>query len=123
MINTGVPYYATHRDTTFPSEEGPLPDIGTILAMLETTTGVSPTFIFGKPKAAMLDAVRQEGTRAVMIGDRLETDRALAIGNGLDFVCVLTGDTNRRDLEGFREEAWPTVVVPSVASLIHPPAR
>lgn len=124
MINAGVPYYATHRDTTFPSEEGPLPDIGTIIATLETTTGVAPTFIFGKPTAAMLAAVRREpGTRAVMIGDRLETDQALAIGSGLDFVCVLTGDTKRRDLEVFREEAWPTIVVPSVASLIHPTAR
>lgn len=117
MINAGVPYFATHHDVAYPSERGPIPDIGATIASLELTTGVSPSAIFGKPDPTMLNSFRDEGTRAVMIGDRLDTDHALAVGSGLDFACVLTGNTKRRDLEILDEGSWPTIVVPTVADL------
>jgi HAD superfamily hydrolase (TIGR01450 family) len=118
LINAGVPYVASHPDITCPTGGGPIPDIGSITALLELTTGVAPHRVFGKPNVAMLDHLIADPSRAVMIGDRLYTDKALADACGIDFVCTLTGETTRHDIEALPEEDWPALLIPSLEALL-----
>ena len=52
----------------------------------------------------------------VFIGDRLHTDFKMAKSIGLNFICVLTGETTRENLENSIE--WPELVVDSVDDII-----
>lgn len=117
-INHGVPYVASHPDLTCPTGRGPIPDIGSITALLEITTGVAPSKVFGKPNASTLGHLIEDPSRAVMIGDRLYTDKALADDCGIDFVCTLSGETTRNDIESLSVDDWPTLVIPSLESLL-----
>ena len=117
-INRGVPYLASHPDLTCPTGLGPIPDIGSFTALIEITTGVAPSKVFGKPNESTLQHLIGDPTRAVMIGDRLYTDKALADACGIDFVCTLSGETTRHDIEGLSIENWPTLVIPSLDALV-----
>jgi HAD superfamily hydrolase (TIGR01450 family) len=97
LIQEGIPYFATHTDWVCPTENGPLPDIGTFIAMLEHATNQRPHRVFGKPKLDMIiPHLEQENIRldeAVMIGDRLYTDIAMGVENTLTTILTLTGET------------------------------
>lgn len=99
LLRRGVPLYATHIDIVCPTPEGPVPDIGTTLTTIEMTLGVRPVRTFGKPSPDMvrplLDARGLTFDDAVIVGDRLYTDIALAAGNAMRSVLVLTGETTR----------------------------
>lgn len=116
-----VAYIATHIDDVCPTEHGPVPDIGSFMALFERATGRRPDVVFGKPNPSMLDAVRREfpDEAIVMAGDRLYTDKLLAENAGVDFILVLSGESTRADAEAC--ETPPGLVLPDlghVASLI-----
>ena len=118
LINKGVPYYASHPDVVCPTTKGPIPDIGSIIEMLKTTTGVAPQEIYGKPNKAMVEPVIREhgwdSEKVVFIGDRIYTDKVMAERIGAKFILVLSGETNREDVE-FKDT--PDLIVSSVATL------
>lgn len=95
-----VRFVATHPDLVCPSPAGPLPDVGSFLALYATATGRSPEHIFGKPSPAVLAPLLARYAREdmVMVGDRLSTDKALADNAGIDFILVLSGEATRADL-------------------------
>lgn len=97
-----VLFLATHPDLVCPSPEGPLPDVGSFLALYEVATGRRPQHIFGKPDAAVLAPLlhRYAKQEMVMVGDRLSTDKKLAENAGIDFILVLSGEAKREDLQG-----------------------
>ncbi len=109
----GVPLLATHADIVCPTPEGPIPDIGSMLALLEKATGVHPAKVFGKPNPEMVQHVLAargaDPARVVLVGDRLYTDMAMAQSVGCRFVLVLSGDTRREDVE--RSEKFPDLVL------------
>ena len=109
---TPVDFVATHPDNCCPSERGPIPDIGGMMKLLEATNGMKPKHIFGKPSPSLLETVLQEfkPEEIAVVGDRLYTDKAIADNAGVDFVCVLSGETTREDLETYKGKA-PAVVV------------
>ena len=74
-LRAGAVWVACNLDPTLPTERGPLPGNGSMVAALRTATGREPQ-VAGKPAPALLlDAVRRTGARAaLMIGDRLDTD-------------------------------------------------
>lgn len=113
LINNNIDYIATHCDIFCPSEDGPIPDIGTIILTLEKTTGVKPYKIFGKPNSDLIDLILKENklknTDMLMIGDRLYTDILMASNANVDSVLVLSGDTQREELEG--SEIKPTYIL------------
>jgi len=96
QIRAGARFIGTNPDRTFPSERGIIPGCGSLLAFLETATGVSPTII-GKPQTAMLEqALHLMGaarTHTAMIGDRLETDILAGRRAGLSTLLMLSGVT------------------------------
>ena len=98
-----VDYVATHPDNCCPSERGPIPDIGGMMKFLEITNGMKPSHVFGKPSPSLLKTVldRFAPEEIAVVGDRLYTDKAIADNAGVDFVCVLSGETTREDLEKY----------------------
>lgn len=118
LINKGVPYYATHPDMVCPTIKGPIPDIGSITAMLQTTTGESPVEVFGKPSKTMVESLIKKHNwqpeNIIFVGDRIYTDQVMANNINAKFILVLSGETNREDIESSNR---PHVIVPSVATL------
>lgn len=112
-----VAFVATHPDLVCPSEAGPLPDVGSFLALYETAVGRRPEHIFGKPDPAVLAPLlkRYPKEAMVMVGDRLSTDKRLAENAGIDFILVLSGEARRSDLPGLLRQ--PTLVLEHLGQL------
>ena len=104
-------YLATHPDYVCPDPAGPLPDVGSFIALYERATGRLPDRIFGKPDVAVLSPLlaRYPRERMVMAGDRLLTDKKLAENAGIDFILVLSGEARREDLAGETAQPWRVV--------------
>ena len=120
-IRRGCPWVATNRDATLPSPRGPLPGNGAMVAAVGMAAGVEPEVI-GKPGRALFDAaVRRAGAqRALVIGDRLDTDIAGANAAGLASLLVLTGVSGRDDLLAAPPEHRPTYVGHDLSALAGP---
>jgi 4-nitrophenyl phosphatase len=96
---TGARFIATNDDGTFPTETGIMPGAGAIVAALEAASGRNPV-VAGKPNAPMRELIRSKGvSRAWVIGDRLDTDIALARDEeDWTSIMVLTGVTSRSEV-------------------------
>ncbi len=120
LIHRGVEYVATHQDPFCPSEQGPLPDAGALIALLHATTGVEPSYVFGKPNPEMIETLLAkeclDPRGVLMVGDRLHTDIALAHRAGVDSALVLTGETTIESLQ--TSALQPTFVLRSVADFM-----
>ena len=118
-INDGVDILATHADAFCPTENGPMPDIGALIDMIETTTGKRPRKIFGKPDLEMVtplvERYKLDPRRTLIVGDRLHTDIAMSKSAGCYGMLVLTGETSRDRLEN--SEVQPDFVLNSIAQL------
>ena len=103
-------FLATHPDKVCPSPEGPLPDVGSMLALYKVATGREPQYIFGKPDPAVLEPLLKKYRKEemVMAGDRLSTDKKLAENAGIDFILVLSGEATREEAEA--ETIPPTII-------------
>lgn len=118
-INAGTDILATHGDIFCPSEHGPIPDIGAMLAMIEATTGKKPKKVFGKPSEEMVrPLIRRYGldpARTLLVGDRLQTDIRMARALGCQGMLVLSGATTRDQLE--EADIVPDFVLDSLGDL------
>lgn len=101
LVHRGVRFIGTNPDPSLPTELGPLPGAGALLAVIRTATGVEPTVI-GKPGPIVFqEAVKRLGGDAAsvaMVGDRLSTDIFGAKAAGLRSVLMLTGISTREDV-------------------------
>ena len=101
LIHKGADSVGTNPDLTFPSEYGPLPGAGSLLAFIQAATGVQPTVI-GKPGPLLFQMAMEKlgGTpqNSAMVGDRLETDIAGGKAAGIQTILVLSGITQQKDL-------------------------
>lgn len=122
LVQRGAALFATNADASYPAVDGNWPGAGALLAAVETTTGVRAE-VFGKPEPPiMLAALERAGGGApLVIGDRMETDIAGAVGLGWDSLLVLTGITGREDLAGSDFE--PTFVGDDLSALFAPSAH
>jgi HAD superfamily hydrolase (TIGR01450 family) len=116
--NPALDFVASHGDACCPSEEGPIPDAGGMLNLLKTTNGMAPSQVFGKPSPTLLAPVlaRFAPGEIAVAGDRLYTDKAMADNAGVDFVCVLSGETTRASLAAYRGPP-PAIVVETLGDL------
>lgn len=121
LINADIPYFATHLDIVCPTPKGSIPDIGTFIKVLEMTTGKTPSEIFGKPSKNLINAIlKEEGFEykdCVIVGDRLYTDIALATGSEMTSILVLSGETQREDVEFSKIK--PDIIVKDINELIN----
>ncbi len=116
MVRDGATYVATNTDATFPTPSGPVPGAGAIVAAITTAAGCAPVAC-GKPNEPMIALIRERirGDRVWVVGDRPETDIAMASTAGWTGALVLTGITARED--AIVPEHRPDHVVPSIADI------
>jgi 4-nitrophenyl phosphatase len=118
LIHNGARFVGTNPDTTYPTERGPVPGNGALLAVLETSTGVKP-IVIGKPEPWMYrEALRRMDARpenTAMIGDRLDTDIAGGARAGLTTVLTLSGIATEWDLAA--SSIRPDLVVADIQEL------
>jgi HAD superfamily hydrolase (TIGR01450 family) len=119
-IRNGAQFLLAHPDLVCPTREGMIPDCGSIGALVEAATGREPTETFGKPNPEMIEHVLADRDLdpedIAVVGDRLETEMLMAERLGCDSVCVLTGSTDRVDVE--TSEIQPTMVAADVGDLL-----
>ena len=119
-MHKGVPCMGIHGDMNCPSLDGPLPDVGSMLAMFEAAIGATPVKVCGKPHPSMIEwkmnELDLEGHEVVCVGDRLVTDIELAARAGVRGVLVLSGEASREDLSSAPQN--PDLVVGSVDELL-----
>lgn len=118
LINRGARFIGTNPDPSFPSEIGPLPGAGALIAFIETGTGVKPTLI-GKPGPIMFQQAMQRMGGApentAMVGDRLTTDILGAKNAGIQAILLLSGISTREDIA--RTGIRPDFVLADIAEL------
>jgi len=119
FIRQGAIFLATHMDLNCPTEDGFIPDCGSICAMVTASTGVRPRY-FGKPFKETLDMITSmtgyEKEEMVIVGDRLYTDISMGFNNGVTSVLVLSGETRPEDLES--SEIKPDFVFSSLGAML-----
>ena len=113
----GARLIGTNDDATYPTPEGPIPGGGAILASIVTASGKTPV-IAGKPYEPMAALVRAtvgdvEAKRAVMVGDRPETDGLMATTLGCRYAHVESGVT----APGTLVEPTPDLVAANLADV------
>jgi HAD superfamily hydrolase (TIGR01457 family) len=108
-IRAGKTYIATHPDINCPTEQGPIPDTGAMIALIAASTERRPDVIIGKPYAPIIDALfmqfpyqRQE---VAMVGDRLYTDIQTGLNAGIISILVLSGETTQAMYDAWDGEA------------------
>jgi NagD protein len=119
LIGDGSRFIVTNPDATGPSQEGPLPATGAVAALITKATGKEP-YVVGKPNPMMfrsaMNKIGAHSENTGMIGDRMDTDIVAGIEAGLHTVLVLTGISDRSEIE--RYPFRPDEVLDSVADLL-----
>ena len=104
LIQEGARFIASNPDITGPTERGPVPACGALVAPIEKVTGVAPYFL-GKPNPAMMYWARKKlgvhSASCFMIGDRMDTDIIAGIESGMTTCLVLSGITTRESARRF----------------------
>jgi glycerol 3-phosphatase-2 len=100
-IRAGAAFIATNVDPTYPTPDGLAPGAGSIVAAVATASGAHPISC-GKPgevfSALILEKLPSGGGHPVwVVGDRPDTDIALAKAHAWSSVLVLSGVTTADD--------------------------
>ncbi|MFV8210881.1 TIGR01457 family HAD-type hydrolase [Streptococcus pluranimalium] len=115
-IQNGAIFIGTNPDLNIPTERGLMPGAGSLLALLEAATRVSP-IIIGKPEAVIMNkALERLGVKrdqAIMVGDNYLTDITAGIKNDIATLLVLTGFTKKEEVPSLPVQ--PTHVLESLA--------
>ncbi|MBL8293192.1 MAG: HAD family hydrolase [Bryobacterales bacterium] len=118
-IANGSHLISTNSDTWCPTDNGPRPGCGAIVALLEAATGRTAYHV-GKPNPFMMRLARKRiglsTEEVIMVGDTIETDIRGATDLGFQSILVLTGSASRETLRHY--PFAPTRVVESIAELI-----
>jgi HAD superfamily hydrolase (TIGR01450 family) len=114
----GAEIIAGGRDRTFPTADGMHPGTGAIVAALEYATERTARSV-GKPDRLIFQAAleRLGPGRALMIGDRLDSDLGGAAAAGLDAAIVLTGVTSRAQAEAATDPT-PVAIAENLYALV-----
>lgn len=104
LIQEGARFVATNPDITGPTERGPVPACGALVAPIERVTGMPPYFL-GKPNPAMMYWARNilgvHSANCFIIGDRMDTDIVGGLESGMTCCLVLSGVTTKKMVESF----------------------
>jgi len=119
LVRTGIPFYTTNTDRTFPTPRGEIPGSGAWVSVIQTATNVEP-IIAGKPFPYLMElSLERLGTtkeETLVVGDRLETDIAAGQSVGCPTALVLSGVSSKA-----QADAWmpaPDVIAESLAELV-----
>ncbi len=119
-VRAGAVIIATNPDRYCPTPDGGLPDCAAMLAAVEACTGATAEAVVGKPSSqmadALLDRIGTPAERVLLVGDRAETDVAMARRAGMHAGLVLTGATTRA--AGLAADPAPTYLMESIGDLL-----
>ncbi|AHC51318.1 HAD family hydrolase [Sulfolobus acidocaldarius SUSAZ] len=120
-VYKGSKFIVTNMDRLWPSKDGLKLGAGAIASTIIYALKRNPDFIAGKPniwmiKVAFKIAGLTDFSRAIMIGDQLETDIKMGLNANIDTVLVLTGINTRKDLEA--SDIKPKFVVNTLTELV-----
>ena len=117
-ITAGAIWVATNMDMTLPQERGFAPGNGSLVAAVASATGKSP-LVAGKPEAALFEtaARRSRVQRALVVGDRLDTDILGGNRAGMATALVLTGVDSVHTALAARLEERPDYLIRSLGEL------
>ncbi len=118
IVRRGGLFVATNTDETYPVPEGLWPGAGMVVAAVAAAGGRPPDLVAGKPHPPMVSLIRERAAAAdiIVVGDRPETDLALAHAGGWRSVAVLTGVVSRPS--EIPSHLTPDHVLDSVADLL-----
>jgi HAD superfamily hydrolase (TIGR01450 family) len=123
-VRAGARFFATNGDRYRPTPEGGQPDAAAVIAAIEACSGKRCEQIVGKPSALtsrfLLDRLELPPDRCLLVGDRLETDVAMALQAGMAAALVLTGATTRA--EAAASSIVPTYVLDRLIDLLPQPS-
>ncbi|HET6509291.1 MAG TPA: HAD-IIA family hydrolase [Baekduia sp.] len=114
----GAALICAGADPVFPTATGLWPGTGAVVAAVEAATGVRAENV-GKPAAQpFLTALDRLGPgRALVVGDRLDSDLAGAAAAGLDGAIVLSGATGAEEAHA-ASDPTPVAVAATLAELV-----
>jgi len=119
LLRAGARLFATHPDLNCPTPDGPIPDTGSLLACIQTSTGIRPTDIAGKPNRWVIRLAQKHfglrPSQMAMIGDNPDTDVRMALRFGLTSVWI-AGNRRPRN-KGVQAD----LAVSGIAELIQTP--
>lgn len=117
----GIPWIATNTDWTIPQARGTAPGNGTLVSAVHTAVGRLPV-VAGKPEVAIFHeaTARFESSRALMIGDRLDTDILGANRAGIASALVLTGIDQAKQVLAAVDDERPTFILEDLRGLAAP---
>lgn len=120
LIRGGARFVATNADATLPTEMGEIPGAASMVHALEASLGKRP-IILGKPSPFMARLALKDagvaGGQCGIVGDRYETDMAMARRVGCVGILVLTGVASLEEAEGYPAKYRPDLVYPSLSAL------
>jgi len=121
VLRKGIPFLSSHPDLNCPSIEGPLPDNGSFIELIATSTGRRPEAIIGKPNFGMIEIALNkynlQKNDMIIIGDRLYTDIKMGYDNDVDTLLVLSGETKEKDVA--KSDISPSYIIESLGKLSH----
>ena len=104
LVRSGIPFYVTNTDRTFPTPRGEIPGSGAWVSIITTATDVQP-IVAGKPFPFLMElSLEKLGTKkeeTLVVGDRLETDIAAGQAMGCPCALVLSGVSTKE-----QADAW-----------------
>src|SRR6187551_2259939 len=117
-LRAGAVWVACNVDPTLPSERGPLPGNGSLVAVLRTATRLEPQ-VAGKPAPTLMQtAARRVGAAApLVVGDRLDTDIQGGRAAEMATLLVLTGVSDATELLTAPAQARPDYVGADLGAL------
>jgi HAD superfamily hydrolase (TIGR01450 family) len=120
-VHAGLPWVATNTDLTIPTPRGTAPGNGALVEVVRAATGGTPR-VAGKPFRPLMDesCVRTNAQRALVVGDRLDTDIAGAHAAGLPSLLVLTGVSGAPELLRAEPPLRPTYLAADLFGLHRP---
>lgn len=122
LVESGVPWLVTNPDLTFPTARGIAPGNGALAAAVAHAAGRDPDLIAGKPEPPLLQTtLRRTGARrALMVGDRLDTDIEAGHRVGIDTAFVATGVHQITDVLRAEHAQRPTYLGADLRYLLRP---
>ncbi|HMN23699.1 MAG: HAD-IIA family hydrolase [Ignavibacteriaceae bacterium] len=118
-LENGARFFAANIDDTCPVDGGEVLDAGSTISALEKRTHKKLELHFGKPSDFMMDEIKLKLngnlSKALLLGDRLETDILMGDKLGIDTALVSTGI---KLFENGNSEIKPTYRLESIFDIV-----
>lgn len=124
LVMAGAKLLGANSDVAGPIENGITPACRALIAPVELATGKHAYFC-GKPNPLMMRTgsgiLECHSGKAVMVGDRMDTDIISGMESGMSTVLVLSGVSTLENIAPYAYQ--PTIIINGVGDLAHAEAK